>query len=153
MILTEVTRANAMCWPPFPVIREVSVEKSQHSYTSHWNHWKLFQNIPIKLAPLCPPPLLLSQLAFGGPSYLSFLNIGFQPKQKMARVAAGDSVKSSRLQRFDFGCLNSRRWETSTRWRKCLVSICQTREKHNNFGTTDFCGTISWQSDEMMLYH
>lgn len=115
--------ANAMCWPPFPVIREVSVQKSQHSYTSHWNHWKLFQNIPIKSAPLCPPPLLLSQLAFGGPSYLSFLNIGFQPKQKMARVAAGDSVKSSRLQRFDFGCLNSRRWETSTRWRKCLVSL------------------------------
>ena len=46
MILTEVTRANAMCWPPFPVIREVSVQRSQHSYTSHWNHWKLFQNIP-----------------------------------------------------------------------------------------------------------
>lgn len=46
MILTEVTKANAMCWPPFPVIREVSVQKSRHSYTSHWNHWKLFQNIP-----------------------------------------------------------------------------------------------------------
>ena len=64
-----------------PFLSFVSVQKSRHSYTSHWNHWKLFQNIPIKLAPLCPPPLLLSQLAFGGPSYLSFLNIGFQPKQ------------------------------------------------------------------------
>lgn len=40
-----------------------------------------FPEYTIKLAPLCPPPLLLSQLAFGGPSYLSFLNIGFQPKQ------------------------------------------------------------------------
>lgn len=84
----------------------------------------------IKLAPLCPPPLLLSQLAFGGPSYLSFLNIGFQPKQKMARLLhRGFNVSILDVLTRDLG--------RPPRGGLCPVSMSNTG-RDNNFGTTDF---------------
>ena len=117
MILTEVTKANAMCWPPFPVIRICT---------------KIAAFIHVSLEPLEAFPEYTHQVGSSlSSSSSSFtarirwpkLPIFFEYRlptetAETARVAAGDSVKSSRLQRFDFG-----RWETSTRWRKCLVSL------------------------------
>lgn len=134
MVLTEVTRANAMCWPPFPVIREASIQsRSIHTRLTGTtgSSSRIYHQVGSSLSS--------SSSSFTARIRWPKLPIFF--KYRLPTETENGTVAPSRLQRFDFGCLNSRPWETSTRW--IVSSLYVKHGKRQQLWYNRFLVTVS----------